>query len=255
MGRFASLIVVLALSVVAANAQSQSPPDTATWVFGTDRECRWSIDGQSKGVLRTDQRARVTMELGDHLVEAVPTSGGPHWKQTIGVKESRNEAFIFPLMAAAKPAGGPQVEESQRGRAETEKLGYWVDPESQLMWSVRMSRALNWYDATKYCQKIKTGGFKDWRLPTIEELQHIREPGPPAAAKGGIVVNGLLWSSTKAESRQEALTFDFQSGEIEPQSLDYDGGLLSALSDGQTDPRKDNDPPSSTTEALCVRRP
>ncbi|NIQ00754.1 MAG: DUF1566 domain-containing protein [Nitrospinaceae bacterium] len=47
-----------------------------------------------------------------------------------------------------------------------------------LMWTRKDSYAdlgtcLNWYQSTEYVKQLKTGGYTDWRMPTIEELSSI----------------------------------------------------------------------------------
>ncbi|MGA2588534.1 MAG: hypothetical protein ABSH32_01340 [Bryobacteraceae bacterium] len=120
----AAILATFAL-VAAASAQQEAgttepkgQPPTATWLFRTDLECQWSIDGESKGVLHPDDRVRVTLALGEHLIEAVPTSGGPHWEQVINVKEPKTQVFTIPLLATKTEAdGNSKAEELARARA------------------------------------------------------------------------------------------------------------------------------------------
>ncbi|MCT7523190.1 DUF1566 domain-containing protein [Aliarcobacter cryaerophilus] len=64
----------------------------------------------------------------------------------------------------------------------------WLDEETGLMWQVKIDASeehgrLPWNDIFKYCDHINKenfGGFNDWRIPTIEELETllINDPHP-----------------------------------------------------------------------------
>jgi hypothetical protein len=268
----AAAFLVTLVFAAAASAQQESPSEskaqrtTATWLFRTDLECHWSIDGEAKGLLRLDDRVRVTLELGEHLIEAVPASGGPRWEQVITVKEPKAQVFTIPLLASQnvqrrsqeraelekeRAAERAEIEKRRSAeRAETEKRGYWVDPGTRLMWAAQANGGVDWYEGTKYCRKLRVGGYRDWRLPMIEELERIRDPGPPAAPKGGIVAYELVWSSTQGQTRREARTFDFWSGQIDPKALDYNGVLEGAIA---TNASPQHISGSFITSALCVR--
>jgi hypothetical protein len=42
-------------------------------------------------------------------------------------------------------------------------------------WSLEMSAALPWAEAEEYCESLESGGFSDWRLPTLAELEQLHE--------------------------------------------------------------------------------
>jgi Protein of unknown function (DUF1566) len=88
--------------------------------------------------------------------------------------------------------------------------------------------------ALNYCRS-SLEGFKDWRLPTIDELQSIYDPSANENGrhiKGGIKLTGAQWSSSPGESSGEAWVFLFSLGH----RLSDDVGS------------------SYVTRALCVRR-
>ena len=68
---WAALALFLAVGIV--NAQNAP---TATLIVRADAECKLTVDGEAKGTLRPDDRMRVVLQLGEHLVEAVPVAGG-----------------------------------------------------------------------------------------------------------------------------------------------------------------------------------
>lgn len=89
----------------------------------------------------------------------------------------------------------------------------WIDPATGLMWAGKDNgRDVNWREATKYCRNLRLGGYADWRLATIEELEGIYDgtanaPGLGAGkdgkgattwhVKGNLFLTGNQWSSTQ----------------------------------------------------------
>ena len=51
------------------------------------------------------------------------------------------------------------------------------DTYHQLVWQrgneANMTRGYGWDDAKRYCEKLETGGYSDWRLPELQELETI----------------------------------------------------------------------------------
>jgi hypothetical protein len=70
-----------------------------------------------------------------------------------------------------------------------------------LMWQKETAPgSYNWQDALKYCEGLELGGYPDWRLPTVRDLQCIVDLGRVGPAidpvLGGQSVS--YWSSTTA---------------------------------------------------------
>ena len=43
-----------------------------------------------------------------------------------------------------------------------------------LMWQKNeFEKQMNWYDSMDYAENLRLGGYDDWRLPTIKELEDI----------------------------------------------------------------------------------
>ena len=59
---------------------------------------------------------------------------------------------------------------------------YVTDHETGLMWARDESPRLDYAGAEKHCAELRLGGYSDWRLPTLDELQTIvdRERVKPA---------------------------------------------------------------------------
>jgi hypothetical protein len=130
--------------------------------------------------------------------------------------------------------------------------GVWIDPDTGLMWAGRDNgKGVSWKRAVKYCRDSRLGGFSDWRLATLAELESIwdknaKSPGRVGKradiwpVKGNLFLTGHPWSSEfrrddRGRNSGYSWFFDFGNG------------------------RRDNDPsgfpyPSDNKRALCVRR-
>ncbi len=68
----------------------------------------------------------------------------------------------------------------------------WDDSLTGLTWTVRDNgKDVSWKGALKYCRTLKLGGFADWRLANMFELQGVYDaklaaPGRAGDTKGGV---------------------------------------------------------------------
>jgi len=109
----------------------------------------------------------------------------------------------------------------------------WTDPATGLQWVHADNNAdLDFDQAVDYCKNLKLGGYSNWRLPEIGELQGISDlsanvpanrpdlvalhlPGWPAPVhvKNYISISGLEMSNT-GKPPADLQTFDFTSGKV-----------------------------------------
>jgi len=172
----------------------------------TDLQCRWSIDGKPQGVLSVDDRVTVSLGIGEHLMEAVPLSGGPLWEQVLSISDTNARVFTIPLLAAKN------AEELRKTLAATRERGYWLDPETGLTWEAAASvSSVNWFEGAKQCRDLRLAGYSDWQLPTIEELNQLRV-ARGHTAKGGIQADAYVWSTSQGKTPREAWLLDFGLG-------------------------------------------
>jgi len=90
----------------------------------------------------------------------------------------------------------------------------WTDPATGLMWTKKEKGDwVDWKEAHEYCHNLKLGGYSNWRLPELNELQHIYDrtqfsDSCDCAFKGGIRARGHVWSNTVGNASGEAFFLD-----------------------------------------------
>jgi len=103
--------------------------------------------------------------------------------------------------------------------------GVVLDTKTGLMWGNRDNgNDTKWHDAKFYCENYHGGGYKDWRMPTLQELESLYDEHKiqPVAcsnsnnvhiATGSINITCLnLWSSETSTTTNECAIFNFGSG-------------------------------------------
>jgi hypothetical protein len=93
--------------------------------------------------------------------------------------------------------------------------GVFVDPKTKLMWTKKDNGLhVNWFSASEYAERLRLGGYEDWRLPTVEELESLYDPKNPGEFKVKPPVqlaNRFVWG-VKQEGTGSASSFDFGYG-------------------------------------------
>lgn len=139
--------------------------------------------------------------------------------------------------------GLKKVHDAQELRA-----GAWTDPSTGLMWmepptmppapmTASDAELLSFFakygygdyeDAVAYCGNVKLGGYSNWRLPTIAELQALYDPNVTQVLDlgGGTKISlhirgqfrsdgtifGYIWSSSQGNGPNEAMVISFDEG-------------------------------------------
>ena len=94
------------------------------------------------------------------------------------------------------------------------------DSKTGLTWqdnSAVKETKMTWQDAMSYCSELNLGGYSDWRLPNIKELQSIVDISryKPAIKKGFkyVSTSDYFWSSSVYVSNtKSAWIVGFESG-------------------------------------------
>ena len=124
--------------------------------------------------------------------------------------------------------GAVVLEEEKRFVSYSDGTG--LDTRHRLMWpSVDFRRYMSWQEAEGFCESYTGGGYSNWRLPSLKELQTLYEPGNinPAGYHMTrlIKISGYVWASDISvlmknrpdkqavfENTQHAGYIDFKTG-------------------------------------------
>ncbi len=97
-----------------------------------------------------------------------------------------------------------------------EDRSYWIDPATRLMWAAADNGSgISLSQAKRYCSESALAGFKDWTLPSIDEMQQIfggAENPEGRHVKGPLRLTGWEWSSTPGQQDGEGWVLDFGDG-------------------------------------------
>jgi len=87
----------------------------------------------------------------------------------------------------------------------------WTDPKTGLEWQYESPGKMTWYEAQEYAASLSLEGKKDWRIPTLAELESLldrkkeRSDGrPPMREEVPFGDNLSYWSSTTFERRTKS---------------------------------------------------
>ena len=186
-------ILLFGACMILVQAWSAQAADLAVHA---DAECRLLVDGKAQGTIASGQKLELQLLPGKHELKAIASVDGSKWEKTITISDSgtREELAIH-------------FETSQ---------DYWVDPATRLMWTVADNGSgVSWSQAIRYCSELRAAGFRDWVLPSIDDLQGIFEPALNQGGfrvKGPFKLTGWQWSSTPGSQKGEGWAFDFGDG-------------------------------------------
>jgi hypothetical protein len=203
-----SLLLAFLGLFLSALAGAQTGP---ALLVTTDMDCNWKLDGQPMDPLKADHAKVVPVSLGEHLIQAATTDGVTKIRIDAEVDQGQKMVEIQ-LGSEHDQELKRQQEETIRKQAEAEVAVHstWTDPDTGLMWANKDNGSdVTWNQASDYCTKLQLAAYKDWRLPTIEELQGIDDPSATVQAvfdegsivgvhvKGNPKLTGWLWSSSQ----------------------------------------------------------
>ena len=98
-----------------------------------------------------------------------------------------------------------------------------------LQWSGRSPEKLDWHGALNYCRNNSDGGFKDWRLPNIDELRESIVNCSKTEVGGGCRVserNGCL--SSECRNPKDSCSCQRKNKSVYSKFDGYDIGLWSS---------------------------
>ena len=165
------------------------------------------------------------------------TSGGP--RVVLGLS-----GLAVAVAAVVLLALGVRTEEA------AVPIGAVVDPLTELVWTEKDNgSSIDWDEAERYCEQLTLGGFSDWRMATIGELEGLYDEDENESdpclqeichPRLGIDLTGpWVWSSTRHPSSRRAFSI-------------FMFGVGTRLGGFFADLKRDE---YENTRVLCVRGP
>jgi WD40 repeat protein len=214
---------------VRGKAESLVPPGLTKLAIECDAECAASVDGGALQHVDAHHAAEFPAIFGHHEIEVSSIDGQNHisreyrLERTSRLESANNAPVMFRLLPT------------------------WTDPETKLMWQTRnYGRQLSWSDANEHCRQLHTGGYTDWRLPTIDELKTLLVKDSKGVIHTGEVRAGLqlIDSCSKdcGENREWSdsvyapgmgLVLDFGGSWVDPYGRPVSAGAALCVRDGK----------------------
>jgi hypothetical protein len=150
----------------------------------------------------------------------------------------RNIGFLslFLLLAAlcalvSARTGQAEMTLSQDGRFIIYDDGTVFDRKTELMWAAKDNGSnLNWFQAKTFTENFRGGGFADWRMPTVAELETLYDGRRSQSVDcGGAPVHVVdpvrltcryVWSSERQGNEFAFFFFDRGYARFYPMSWD-----------------------------------
>jgi hypothetical protein len=117
--------------------------------------------------------------------------------------------------------------------------GTVTDNLTGLMWIKDETKTMSWQEALNYAKTLSTGGYTDWRLPNVNELESLLNDGEPNNAAWlnsqgfANVQPDFYWSSTTLGETANAWGVNFDSGSVS-HSVKASKNYVHALRAGQS---------------------
>jgi hypothetical protein len=131
------------------------------------------------------------------------------------VKKSLNSMAVFMFAAIILCAAtGALMGQDSKSAAGSDK-DMWKDSATGLTWAAKDNGiAVGANQASDYCKNLRSGGYSDWRMPSVDELEAIYDSkaSKQYKTKGTIVLSDACVLSGTTNSSGEIWTFCFNSG-------------------------------------------
>ena len=114
------------------------------------------------------------ISAGRHFVKVI-ADGYKDEQKTINFSsgESRKKKFILDKITPSySTPSASEINSDRRFTAYDD--GTVLDTKTGLMWAAKDNgKDINWKNAKKYCENYQGGGYSDWRMPAIDELEEL----------------------------------------------------------------------------------
>lgn len=132
------------------------------------------------------------------------------FSESAGDKEKTNAKYINYRVIDLK---NQAVQEQEVRKKQTvEKcyhLGIFFDEQTKLMWTVKDNGSdIDWLKAEQYCKNLQLGEYKNWRMPTQQELENLHHT--ILQSESVLLTAANVWSSeTESGIRGKDLAWYF----------------------------------------------
>ncbi len=141
----------------------------------------------------------------DELIDLVQVAA----RKLLGVE-------VTPTKFEQRPSPSTPSEIGREGRFISYNNGTVLDMQTGLMWAAKDNGSdIDWPGAKRYCENYRGGGYTDWRMPTLKELEGLYDSA--VTGKNGYKLTNLIeltsccpWASETRGS--EAANFHFFHG-------------------------------------------
>ena len=118
----------------------------------------------------------------DEQMRDYATSRQNHWQDEASrTKPTREEKLAAAGLIASTNVSTKLREVSRDGQYiayDDGDKGVVLDTKTNLMWAAKDNgKDIDWYDANRYCENYRGGGYTDWRMPTLDELAGLYDGG------------------------------------------------------------------------------
>jgi hypothetical protein len=135
------------------------------------------------------------------------------------IKVEEKAIEVEKLSIKKSPIVSEARETGRDGRFVAYDSGTVLDTKTNLMWAAKDNNSkINWYDAKSYCQNYQGGGYTDWRMPTLDELEGLYDPNNQNRYGYKMVTDLIeithwwVWSSEVSDSKARAFRFRYILG-------------------------------------------
>jgi hypothetical protein len=173
--------------------------ENTTLLFGSDAHCDLFIDREKVGRLSPHGTKKIVVGFGEHVVMAMDESSEVIWRKQLLV-QSVDQIVVNVKFRGREDAGRDAA----------------CGNNAALMWTRTDNKQdLDWHEAISYCENLSLAEHRDWRLPTIDELQGLYDPAVERDEKIPSPFRlsfCCMWSSTH-DGPDTAFTFYFNINE------------------------------------------
>ncbi len=116
----------------------------------------------------------------DELIDLVQVAA----RKLLGVE-------VAPTKFEQRPSPSTASEIGREGRFTSYNNGTVLDMQTGLMWAAKDNGSdIDWPGAKRYCENYRGGGYTDWRMPTLKELEGLYDSA--VTGKNGYKLTNLI---------------------------------------------------------------